>query len=96
MAWHIGNGRSIQIRRDPWAGSHKNFRLSEPLITKLSDRGVRLLEDESTQTEDHRGTTWKTTQELGLEANEEVEWNTYKCQLGNNFIQLREEKDKLI
>ena len=46
--------------------------------------------------EDHRGTVWKMAQDLGLEQNEVAEWRKYINQLGNNFILLTEDKDKLI
>ena len=35
-------------------------------------------------------------QELGIEENEATEWSRYINQLGNNFILLIEDKDKLI
>ena len=70
VAWKIGNGRSIHIGWDPWVGSGENFRLTNHLITQLVDRGVRMLADASSQTEEHRGTVSKTTQELGFEENE--------------------------
>ena len=50
----------------------------------------------SSSTEDHRGTVWKTTQEFWLEENEAAEWSRYINQLGNNFILLTEDRDKLI
>ena len=66
------------------------------MITQLVDRGVRLLADASSWTEDHRETVWKTAQELGLEENEATEWRKYINQLGNNFILLIGDRDKLI
>ena len=96
VAWKIGNGRSIHIGQDPWVGSGDTFKLTDHLITQLVDRGVRLLADASSRTEDHRGTIWKTAQELGLEENEAAKWRRYINQLGNNFILLTEDRDKLI
>ena len=55
-----------------------------------------MLADASSRAEDHRGTVWKTAQELGLEEHEATEWSKYINQLGNNFILLTGDRDKLI
>ena len=43
LAWMVGNGESVRIGQDPWAGCNGSYALSRGLIEHLSTKGINFL-----------------------------------------------------
>ena len=91
VAWKISNGRSLKVGHDPWARSGKSYKLSKNLISQLLNKIICTLAGDNLQhPQSHKGTVWKTSQELGLSKSSVVEWSCHINKLGSCFIYLNE------
>ena len=96
MAWEIGNGKSVRIGEDPWAGAGEDYKLPPAIIDKLKEQRCFKLADASVNLQ-YPHQRWKTAEELGLSGDERESWGSYVHLLETNFINLNEEdQDKLI
>ena len=87
IAWEIGNGRSIRLGLDPWAGAGENYRLPQLVLNKLGEQRCYKLVDAQVQLPNQIGKTrWKGDVEFQLEGEEAECWKYYIKMMESNCV----------
>ena len=98
IAWEIGNGKSIRIGLEPWAGAGEDYRLPQLVLNKLGEQRCHKLTNAQVQIPDYTGRTrWKEASDFQLEGEDVEYWQYYIKLLETNCLFLEDgTKDKLI
>ena len=68
IAWEIGNGRSIRLGLDPWAGAGEDYRIPQLVLNKLGEQRSYKLVHAQVQILNQTGRTrWKGSIKFQLE-----------------------------
>lgn len=97
LAWQVGSGNSLRIRRDPWASCLREHILPAELCSTLDRGGFYYF----AQVVDPLHTTlwqqgWKKGRSLGLDEPQNILWDHYINALRSAKIRLTEGEDELI
>lgn len=97
LAWKVGDGKNVQIGRDPWVGCNESFALSPGLLRHLESRGLFTLNQvEKVGQSNIWGQAWKSAEDLGLNIRWHHEWSSYINELHRSHVRIKNEQDNLI
>eukprot|EP00253_Pinus_taeda_P014363 PITA_14363 len=97
LAWKVGDGKNVQIGRDPWVGCNESFSLSPGLLRHLESKGIFTLNQvEKVGQSNIWGQAWKSAEDLGLNIRWHNEWSSYINELHRSHVRINNEQDNLI
>eukprot|EP00253_Pinus_taeda_P008065 PITA_08065 len=97
LAWQVGNGENLRIGRDPWVGCNDFFALSPGLLAHLNTKGIhRLSQIENMDLYSIWGQEWKSVEDLGIDLNWSIEWQSYTHELKRSNIRIKDHPDSLV
>jgi hypothetical protein len=78
-------------------GAHRYYKLSRNIIQTLNKQGIEFLaQTRNMDMEESRHTNWKKVESLGLEREQQEEWNNFVKGLVGSGFDLNTEKDTLL
>ena len=95
LYWHVGHGHDILLGVDPVMGNHASLPFSDELRTYLEDLGISTLAQAHNTFFDAQQ-YWYTADDLYLEGEWKIVWNTFIKGLNLCGIRLTSEPDSLI
>eukprot|EP00253_Pinus_taeda_P030442 PITA_30442 len=97
LAWQVGNGENLRIGRDPWVGCNDLFALSPGLLAHLNTKGIhRLSQIENMDLYSIWGQEWKSVEDLGIDLNWSIEWQSYTHELKRSNVRIKDHPDSLV